>query len=150
YAPPPPIYIHTSVRNSPLAAPLAPAIVMKIQRINVDRLSIKLPQPLTISFHTWDYQDNFFVRLHSADGLVGWGEAAPFKPITGDSTDEVLAELNGLALADLPEFDSTDRFFARFVGKLHCPTLRAAFDMAAHDLVARQRNIPVYRLYRPA
>src|SRR5581483_7697637 len=56
----------------------------------------------------------------------------------------------GLALADLPEFDSTDRFFARFVGKLHCPTLRAAFDMAAHDLVARQRNIPVYRLYRPA
>lgn len=122
---------------------------MKISRIEVDRLSIRLPQPLTISFHTWVYQDNFFVRLHSADGHVGWGEAAPFKPITGDAAEEVVAEVRNFTPATLPEFHTTEEFYDNFAGTLSCPTLRAAFDLAAHDLIARQQGKPVYRLYRP-
>jgi L-Ala-D/L-Glu epimerase len=122
---------------------------MKIARIECDQLAIRLPRPLTISFHTWVFQDNFFIRIHSSDGLIGWGESAPFKPITGDSADEVEAELKSIDVSRLPPLDSTDQFFDAFVTTLQCPSLRAAIDMAAHDLIARRRGVPVYQLYRP-
>ncbi len=125
-------------------APDSPA---KIVRFQLDLLRIRLPRPLAISFHALRWQENFLVRLQDGDGLVGWGEGAPLKAITGDSLEEAIEEAGELEGATFPPLRSPEGFHSEFLGRLSSATLRAALDLAAHDMAARRRGIPVHRLY---
>ncbi len=57
----------------------------------------KLDTPLSISFHTWYYRNNLIVKLKYND-FTGLGEAAPFKPITGDTQEEAINELKKITI----------------------------------------------------
>ncbi len=110
-------------------------------------LNIKLAEPITISFHTWRYIENILVTLRY-QGLEGYGEAAPFKPITGDSQAEVIGILKGLPALDLdPEKDSPERLHGLLDTRVPSQTLKAAIDFAYHDLLGKRKGIPSYQLY---
>ena len=120
---------------------------MKITSLEVIHLSVRYREPLTISFHTFEYAESVFLKLTTDSGLVGWGESAPFKLITGDSVEEVKSELSQMKPPIGAEVESGERFYLEHLASISSPSLRAAFDFAIHDLLARERGVPVFALY---
>ena len=117
-------------------------------KVNGYKYEYKLDEPLSISFHTWYYRENVIVRLQYGD-FVGLGEAVPFKGITGDSQTEVIEELKKLTFIDINPLSVSPKDFHVFLHKqkIKSATLHAALDFAYHDLIARIKGIPCYKLY---
>jgi L-alanine-DL-glutamate epimerase-like enolase superfamily enzyme len=93
-----------------------------------------------------DYR-TVWVRLVDADGVEGWGEAAPAR-IYGESTETVLAALQAYAehLPDEPfQLEETERHWEQLL-RLN-PSARCALSAALHDLVGKKLGVPVYRLW---
>ena len=87
------------------------------------------------------------VTLTDADGVEGWGEAAPQR-YYGETVETVLASLDVYATA-MPEdpfmIDAAERRWeAALRGNA---SARAALSSALHDLCGRKLGIPVYRMW---
>src|SRR6056297_2096567 len=99
--------------------------------------------PLRISRGEITGSDNLFVSV-MADGLVGWGEAAP-GPTEGAATAEEAEALMGAFAA--PGFSlspwETD---ARARAEGLAPCVAAALDMALWDLLAKRAGLPLTQL----
>lgn len=115
--------------------------------IHAYRLIFRLRRPLSISFHSFQEREGILLFLHCGH-YVGLGEAAPFKPITGDSAGDVLRELQSLENIPLdPERDGLEALHSWLDERVRSHTLRAAIDYGYHDIMGKMRMIPVYRLY---
>ncbi|MBX7136743.1 MAG: hypothetical protein K1X83_02080 [Oligoflexia bacterium] len=122
---------------------------MRIQQVKSFKLGLKLNEPMAIAFHVFRFAEIFFIELHSEDGFYGIGEGSPFTPLTGELESDIRAEVQALNPEALPEFSDPDEFWAAIHSKIRSVSLRSALDLAAHDLVARSRGLPVCKLYRP-
>ncbi len=101
---------------------------------------IKLLYPFTIARSSHDYYDIIYVYL-TENGVTGIGEAAPSNRY-GESFEQIIEWVSGDRFQNLPEFESLDSF----IKKLHsrCSeirSLKAAFDIAAHDLWGKLNDI---------
>lgn len=92
-----------------------------------------------------------WVKLRTADGLEGWGEAAA-TPFYGETAEMVAAELPRLAEAlnaaigdDAFALDRADRELDRSVGR--SPSAHAAISMALHDLVGKRLGVPIWKMW---
>ena len=92
--------------------------------------------------------EEVLVRLRTNDGVVGWGEASPFSPVTGETqgTDVAMAKsLAGIVKGRDP-FD-----LARIVSEMdgltpYHPSIKAAFEMAIWDICGKIAGQPVVHL----
>ena len=117
--------------------------------IEAYKMNFKLAEPLAISFHTFYYRENVLVKLRW-NGIEGLGEAAPFKPITGDSQEDVINSLETLNLAEInPETTTLDDFATYLDTHIKGQTTKCALDFAYHDLVGKIKGVPIYKLYVP-
>lgn len=118
-----------------------------IKRVVLFKLDIEFLEKLTTPIGTIDGARNVIVMLECEGGFVGYGEAAPFAPITGDSQDsnhktaQLLGRLvkgqSALALeAHSKEFRASNR------GET---SIRSAFDMALFDIAAQRAELPLYQ-----
>lgn len=89
---------------------------------------VALTRPYTIARHATDAVEMAFLRLRAADGLDGYGMAAPAQEVTGESPEQ--------SVAALAEFAATG--CAGQAG----PGARAAIDMALCDLMAKRAGVP--------
>jgi L-Ala-D/L-Glu epimerase len=93
-------------------------------------------------------ESEVLVRLRTADGRTGWGEASPYWAVTSET------QATNLALAkDLTAFvrDRDPFTVARILGEMDAfspgnPSIKAAFEMALWDLCGKIAGQPVYRL----
>ncbi|MCL5282068.1 MAG: dipeptide epimerase [Planctomycetes bacterium] len=89
--------------------------------------------------------EGVFVRLRTGEGLVGWGEASPYAPITGEMQASCLAI--GKRLAQVVQ--GRDVFdLARIVADMDAvaaanPSIKAALEMALWDLCGKLARQPV-------
>jgi hypothetical protein len=89
-----------------------------------------------------------FVRLRTGDGLVGWGEASPYAPITGETQASCL--VIGKQLAQVVR--GRDVFdLARMVADMDAvttgnPSIKAAIEMALWDLCGKLTHQAVCHL----
>ena len=60
-----------------------------------------MKKPFRIAFAVQDHSVNVLVKITTDEGLWGIGEAAPFEPVTGESTATVLAET--LVVGEVPQ-----------------------------------------------
>jgi o-succinylbenzoate synthase len=91
------------------------------------RLSIPFRKPFATASGVVAARDLLLLRIEGDDGVVGFGEAAPFEPYDGMPLEQVANALaNGAALAD----DAP-------------PQARAAEEMARLDLEARRAGRPL-------
>ena len=91
------------------------------------------------------------VRIVDESGVEGWGEAAPNR-FYGETTDTAIAALSKLGpvaesalsrdLFALEDLESEMTAALRLNG-----SVKAAISAAAHDLVGKRLDIPVYRLW---
>ncbi len=89
-----------------------------------------------------------WVRLQDADGLEGWGEAAPSR-FYGETADTVLAALKYyeplLANADGWSIDAIEAELAKAMR--WNASARTAISAALHDLMAKRLGVPLYKLF---
>jgi L-alanine-DL-glutamate epimerase-like enolase superfamily enzyme len=120
-----------------------------IERIDVIPARLPLREPFVVSYATQHDIPTIFVRVTSAGGLIGWGEATPDPNVTGETFASTAAVLHrDLALA-LIGHDTRDRETAlrRLDAKVEqVPAAKAALDIALHDLVARAHGMPLWAL----
>ncbi len=124
---------------------------MKIASARVIMADIPVARPHKMSFTTLEAVNFVFVRLETADGLVGWGEAACLGGPTWseESSESVAATIERyivpwLVGRDASGIEVLSREMARRVQGN--PFARAAVEMALWDLNGRALGVPVHRL----
>lgn len=104
-------------------------------------------EPFTIATGTMDHAQNVFIRIHTSAGFYGVGECSAFPMIVGETQDTCLIMAKEFAriwkgrdaldiAARLQELDS---FTAGNT------TIKSAFDMALHDIAAKNAGVPLYQ-----
>ena len=124
---------------------------MKIAAVRVIQADIPVERPHKMSFTTLEAVNFVFVRLETADGLVGWGEAACLGGPTWseESSESITATIERyiapwLVGRDAAGIEPVAREMARRVQGN--PFARAAVEMALWDLNGRALGVPVHRL----
>ncbi|MGV3618888.1 MAG: dipeptide epimerase [Fimbriimonas sp.] len=118
-----------------------------IARIETYRLPLRLHAPFQIALQTTAVADNLFVRITTAEGLEGWGEASPLHAVTGETVGSCLAAVEFLGGHLLGRSALEVRARAKEMRALlpHNPAARSALDMALHDLASQAAGMPLYR-----
>src|SRR5437899_6551307 len=124
---------------------------MMIADVRVIQADIPVERPHKMSFTTLEAVNFVFVRLETADGLAGWGEAACLGGPTWseESSESIAATIERyiapwLIGSDATRIEGLAREMARRVQGN--PFARAAVEMALWDLNGRALGVPVHRL----
>ena len=117
-------------------------------QIQIQTFTVHKRFALTISRGTTAQTTNIWVRIEH-DGIEGWGEAAPFsvgeKPQTTEMIARSLQAIAPLLRALNPlEHQRIDRLMAE---TRLLSAARAALDVALHDWVGKQANLPLWQLW---
>lgn len=116
---------------------------------SITRRSLELDRPFTISRGTTTTTENVIVRLEDDNETVGIGGAAPSTHY-GETADTVEAVLPSLldAIETMPRPESLARIEETLLETVRRnPAARAAISIAAHDLVAKRQEMPLYALW---
>jgi L-alanine-DL-glutamate epimerase-like enolase superfamily enzyme len=125
---------------------------LKITKIRAYEVNIAFPEPISISYTAWKRVNSILVIVDTDAGLVGYGEAAPFKGITGDNYDESLLFLKDFARAligkdpsDLDDVYTVFESVSRKAG-FSSYTSMAAIDSACYDVIGKTHGRPIYQV----
>jgi L-alanine-DL-glutamate epimerase-like enolase superfamily enzyme len=120
---------------------------VKIASVKLFTLKILFEEPIKIPLGSLDGANNVVVKVTTDTGLVGWGEASPFAPITGDTQESNV--VTGLQLAQLITGKDPLAIEACVAAinafTLGEPSIRSAFDMALFDIAAKAASMPLYQ-----
>ena len=115
--------------------------------LSFDILDLKTRHPFTIARGSTSAYRTVRVRLRDADGVEGWGEAAPSR-YYGETVDTVVAALQRLAPvlpADPTDFDGADA--ALLSASPADAAARVALSEALHDLGGKRLGAPLWKLW---
>jgi len=120
---------------------------MKISSVDTYSMNIALTESLRTPLGVMEASNNVVIKITTNEGLIGWGEASPFAPITGDSQQTNVQTAQQLAqvitgkdpLAIEARMTEVNRFT---IGE---PSIRSAFDMALYDIAAKAADMPLYQ-----
>jgi L-alanine-DL-glutamate epimerase-like enolase superfamily enzyme len=121
---------------------------MQISSVDLYKANIPLKDPFKIAVMEMKSAANVFVRVTSSDGIQGWGESSPFWKLCGETQGidfeigaDLARQLKARTESNLEELVSDMDSFLK-----NNSQIRAAFDMALHDLAARSAGIPLCRM----
>ncbi|MFC6753032.1 dipeptide epimerase [Halorubrum tibetense] len=116
---------------------------------SVERLSLALEEPFTISRGTQTHVENAIVHVTDEGGMTGVGCAAPSRHYgeTADTVAAVLPELLAVVeeVGDPHALHEIESRMAAVVSDN--PAARCAVSIAVHDLAAKRLGVPLYRLW---
>ncbi|MDY0092642.1 MAG: dipeptide epimerase [Candidatus Vecturithrix sp.] len=118
---------------------------MKIQEFNTYALKIPLTQAWSISYSTTTHCETVLTEIITDNGLVGYGEAAPFSPVTGDTVQTILAVLDMLKPLLIGRNPLEIRLLMNEIDTMlvHNGPAKAGIDLALHDLAAKYYRVPL-------
>ena len=118
-----------------------------IQAIGLYKLLVPLRELFVISLGPLPRVQNVVVVLRTADGCIGYGECSPFPTINGESVDTCFAvgQYFAPALRGRSALDPAGCLAAMDAIIYGNSSIKSAFDMALHDLAARQAGVPLYQ-----
>ena len=121
---------------------------LRITHVDAYRVSIPLREPYHLSkvYGTLTHCDVVLLRVRTAGGAAGWGEADPGGPrFTGDTAVEVMDALRDGVAAGLLGSE-VDEWVANARGRERSGSIGAACDVAVHDALARATDRPLWAL----
>ena len=121
---------------------------MKITDVKMEKFSIELTEPFKVAFAQVSHTVSIIVKVETDEGYVGYGEAAPFGPVTGETTEGCLEVLQmfrqGLIGMDPLEIE---KVHAMMDGLVHGNgSAKCAIDIALYDLKGKVMGQPLYRV----
>ncbi|SDL97787.1 L-alanine-DL-glutamate epimerase [Catalinimonas alkaloidigena] len=122
---------------------------MTITHVEIFKLNIPLKEPFVISLGIIPSATNLYIRLHTDQGLTGVGEGCPYVYIVGETqeTQFALAQQVARLWKGKNPLELEKRLHELDRALSHNPTLKSAFDMALHDLLAKWCGVPLYQLW---
>ena len=122
---------------------------MKITHVEAWRVDMRLSEPYTIAYETIETTANVFLRIETNTGISGFGCAAPYVPVTGETPESVLDCADTVIRSSVMGSDPLR--FAYILEKLRPhlqdhPSAMAMVDMALHDILGKAAGLPVYKL----
>jgi L-Ala-D/L-Glu epimerase len=122
---------------------------MKIKKIECFRLDMPLSIPYTIAYETITKATNIILKLSTDNGLTGWGCAAPDVPVTGETPEDVIDNMENVIRGVLE--NQSPFQIARIHQQLKKQLVNssssvAMVDIALHDIMARRARLPLYQL----
>lgn len=123
---------------------------MKIQSIEIGKVSIPLKKPFKTALRTVHSAEDIIVKVIADSGEVGFGNAPPTAVITGDSQDSIIAAIRDTLAPKLVGMDIDNLegvMTALDSGMLHNCSAKAALDIAVYDLFGKRYGLPLYKLF---
>lgn len=121
---------------------------MKITDVVIEKVKIDLTEPFKIAFAKVDYSENVLIKIKTDEGYEGYGEAAPFAQVTGETVDGVISVLTifrqGLIGMDPMDIEKIHEMMDGLIvgnGSSKC-----AVDIALHDIRGKVMNQPLYKV----
>lgn len=121
---------------------------MKITDVKIEKFAIELTEPFKIAFAEVTHSVSVLIKIETDEGYIGYGEAAPFAPVTGESTDGCIEILNiyrqgliGMNPMDIEKIHAMMDNLAHGNGSAKC-----AVDIALFDIRGKVMGQPVYRV----
>ncbi|WP_436912366.1 dipeptide epimerase [Halosimplex marinum] len=121
----------------------------RVESVTVEPVDIPLDDPFRIALGTQTTAETLFVRVETATGAVGIGEATPHPPVTGATRDAAVAQVRD-ALSLVEGRDSANyRAIVDDVRRSSPGMVSAALavEMAVLDAHCRERAIPLSELF---
>lgn len=119
---------------------------MLISSVDVQPLNLSLQTALTVAYGSYPVLEYALVKIITADGQVGLGEASPDPEVTGETQAAVLGALQKIGAwlegRDPAEIAPILDFCLETIPE--APAAIAAIDMALHDLLGKALGVPVY------
>lgn len=121
---------------------------MKITEVKMEKIKIDLTEPFKVAFAEVAYSENLILKVETDEGYIGYGEASPFAPVTGetlDGTAEVLKMFReGLIGMDPLEIE---KIHGMMDGLVHGNgSAKCAVDIALHDIRGKVMGQPLYKV----
>lgn len=121
---------------------------MKITGMNIKTVKIPLKEPFKVAFTVVEQLDSVLIEITTDNGLVGYGEAAPFAPVTGETVESAIAMLNifkqGLLGMDPWNIEGVHAMMDSVA--VDNGSAKCAVDLAMYDLMGKDAGLPVYKL----
>lgn len=122
---------------------------MKITEMRIGRISVPLIVPFTTALRSVNSVEDILVEIHTDEGLIGYGEAAPNAVVTGDTPESIAAAIRHQIAKfvlgrDLDEFASILQDVQKSC--IHNTAAKAAVDIALHDLFGKYLKVPTYKM----
>lgn len=122
---------------------------MRITRSEVWPVRFKLAEPYTIAYETVDEVTNVFLSIGTDNGPTGFGCAAPDEAVTGETAESVLGAIRDVVE---PAVRGSDPLrLVMIMERLRepladHPSVRAAVDMALHDILGKRAGLPLWKV----
>lgn len=123
---------------------------MKIQEIQIGKVSIPLKKPFKTALRQVDSAEDIIVKVVADTGEIGFGNAPPTAVITGDSQDSVISAIRdtlGPRIVGMDVENLEGIMTTLDAGMLHNHSAKAALDIAVHDLFGKRFGLPLYKLF---
>ena len=120
---------------------------MKITDIRFETVWLKQAESLVIAYGEMDVTPAIFVKITTDEGICGFGEAAPFKPVTGEDEKTVTAALVAFreALTGTDPLDIAGAHITMERCSSGDPGAKCAVDIALYDIASKASGLPLYR-----
>lgn len=122
---------------------------MKITKIETWSVNLKLTEPYTIAYDSFDSVVNVFLRIETDRGIIGYGCAAPDEHVTGETPESNFQAIQDVVSPLLQGADPIRSAKLLEDLKRQIPTqlsVLAAVDMALYDIPGKFAGLPVWKL----
>jgi L-alanine-DL-glutamate epimerase-like enolase superfamily enzyme len=122
---------------------------VRITRLEAIPVTVRFRHPFVVWRGTVESKGHVVVLVHTDDGRVGVGEAAPFLQYAAETPEDVQATLERYLAPLLEGFDPFDleKLGAMFAHVLEGHNFsKSAVEMALWDLIGQKLDVPLYQL----
>ena len=121
---------------------------MKITNVKIEKFYIELTEPFKVAFAEVTHSVSVLIKIETDEGIDGYGEAAPFAPVTGETAEGTIAVLEmfrpgliGMNPLDIEKIHAMMDSLIHDNGSAKC-----AVDIALHDIKGKVMGQPLYRV----
>ena len=120
----------------------------RITEIEIAAVRLPRKERVALRYGTISTLDNVFVAVRTADGLVGYGEAAPIPPTFGETQGTIVEVLRSELAPRLLGQDAlnTNALLAALDAIPGHFCAKASLDIALYDLKGKALSVPVHML----
>lgn len=121
---------------------------MKITDLKIEKFHVELTEPFKIAFAEISHTESLLIKITTDEGIEGYGEAAPFAPVTGETMEGCYAVLQMFrqGLIGMNPMD-IEKAHVMMDGLVHGNgSAKCAVDIALHDIKGKVMGQPLYRV----
>jgi o-succinylbenzoate synthase len=120
---------------------------LKISKVTVNPITVRYKQDFTTAYGTENQTVHALVQLHTDDGIIGLGEAAPLQDFTGENYQTIERFINTAfehTLKDQSPFNHS-LIHSRLDKIEGNAAAKSAIDIALYDIMGKALKQPVYQ-----